>query len=161
MRRHDRHLCRYFALEDRLGENGRELVLAYYESEYVMNAVDDLARLLFSFILAYSGSTIQIPSMPSNLYGFGKLHLCRRIGFAVASHVHRDIREVQSLAVCTSVRCTALLGSFYCLGLQDGRRADELISGLSEVPLEDSQIKAIAAKSVSCVKNCKNFPKSR
>jgi len=32
---------------------------------------------------------------------------------------------------------------------QDGRRADELISGLSEVPLEDSQIKAIAAKSVS------------
>lgn len=67
---------------------------------------------------------------------------------------HSDVIDVVHLGVSTgwmsSTHCvlTAAKGFFRA---QTGLRAEELISGLSEVPLEDGQLKAIEKHAVSAV----------
>lgn len=76
----------------------------------------------------------------------------------------RDIEDVQSLQVsgqrphlpCTSIHAHLPLPS-PCV--QDGRRADELASGLSEVPLSETQMKSLGTKFVRARQGaCRHWP---
>ena len=53
---------RFFALEERLGECGRELVLAYYDTEYVVHSVTFLLR--FRCLQQQSYSALKLTRCP-------------------------------------------------------------------------------------------------